>query len=140
MICPVCGAEFEKPDTCHGEKIYCSKKCRITSYHKRTYNGHIPKGPIKKYSTCIECGREYPISIFTSVESKYCSRRCRNNVTDRRKYHTFDKSDPESIFRNREYLKIWREQKARDGLCTRCGKNKTYGKRTCEECADRRNR
>ena len=68
MICPICGAEFERTEN-RGTRKYCSRKC----YFRAHYRSKQPKQA--KQKTCPMCGKKF--ETFYG-QRKFCSAKCRN--------------------------------------------------------------
>ena len=74
---------------------------------------------------CCECGSDVPKGSW-----KYCSRKCMKRAVDRRRNRNRDQ---------RMYLRAWRRNNYRLGLCSRCGHENPEHEhyKTCPECRDR---
>lgn len=89
----------------------------------------IPHPPQK----CLECGKPVVWNNLTR-NKKYCSCKCKDLVCSRKSYHLFRKFDPKRREELRQAGLRFRARKKQQGLCSRCGKEPSYGFSTCQKC------
>ena len=68
MICPICGAEFER----RGQQKYCSKKCKDKAVNRYSQLLKPREGKLKRRE-CENCGKTFE----TTSNEHFCSDECR---------------------------------------------------------------
>lgn len=67
----------------------------------------------------------------------YCSDQCRKNATEYRRYHSSPEFRLKKALRSSAYMREWREKKAAEGSCIRCGRPNDRSTSTCSSCQER---